>query len=309
MSVAFNNSVTIILILLIAFSFRRLKLISIDFVKQLSYIVMCVVFPCNILANASGTKLSFDFIWIGIIAIVINIILLTIAYYSQKENILKIFTMVNITGFNIGTFAIPFTQNIVSSEAIMSLCMYDLTNSIFVFGGSYAIANMIVKSKDNNSGSLKKVFLDLFKTIPIHAYIIAIILSAFSITLPNTVSYVISSIAQSNTLLAMFMIGSAININISWTQFKKLLSLLIMRYSTTTIITLLIWFILPFDAEIRFILMVAVFAPVAAFSTIITMKMNSTSLFENSAALNSLSIMTSIAIISTLTSFYSFFIS
>ena len=51
--------------------------------------------------------------------------------------------MLNLPGYNIGTFALPFTQSFLGPVGVLTTSIFDLGNAIICFGASFSIARAV----------------------------------------------------------------------------------------------------------------------------------------------------------------------
>ncbi|SPT69517.1 Uncharacterised protein [Anaerobiospirillum thomasii] len=296
MSAALSNAFTILFIIFLSYFLKRIRLLSLDVAKRMSYVVMYITLPCTILVSTNGIKLDLSLTSILLISLCINIILLCVGYFTQRSAKMRIFTMINLTGFNIGNFVIPFMAGALSSRDFMVICMFDIINALFVFGGAYSLALFFNKGASNDSTiTLKAILKEMSKSLPFYSYIVAIFMAACSLTWPETLLHTYKTLSGSNTFLCMMVVGIAISFRIRLEQVKKLAYMLLLRYSTCFVLTLAVWFLLPLDASVRIVIMVILAAPVPSVAPILTIKAVP-EYAEDSANLNTLCIMVSLCI-------------
>ncbi len=93
--------------------------------------------------------------------------------------------MMNLTAYNIGAFSMPFVQGFLGSSAVIATCMFDTGNAVIASGGSYAIVNSIVGSKDGSSFGIKDIALRLLKTPSFVVYVGAFLLAVLNFNMPE----------------------------------------------------------------------------------------------------------------------------
>ena len=94
----------------------------------------------------------------------------------------------------------------------------------------------------------------------------------------------------------MFIVGVALNFEISLSKVSAILQMLFLRYGFATVCAVLLWFTLPFDSSVKLVLVVIVFAPITSFAPITAIR-SLPQFAEDSANLNMISVMTSVVII------------
>lgn len=304
MSDNLTSALSVIFIFIAGFILRRLKIVDIKTAKDMAYVVMYLTLPCAIITLSNGIVFDFSLIIILLFSFIFNIILLAVGYFSFKEPSFKLFAMLNVTGFNIGNFVIPFTQDTLGPKAFLALCMFDLINAFFCFGGNYAFAMFTTSKKLDGSQhtiKLSKIFKEIVSSVTIYAYILAIVLSILAIKLPDIVLAPLSTVAKANTFLCMLVIGFLINLKISFKTFLRLIKIVLIRYSTTLIFCVFIYLISPFDKEVNFVLMAILLAPVTTTGPLFTLK-SLPQLGQDSANINTICILTSIIMLTLLNS-------
>lgn len=305
MSDALLNAFTVLFIISIAWFFKRIKLVSTEIVKPLAYLVMYLTLPCAILTSANGIEFDISLLGVMLVSAGANFILLTIAFFVTKQPEPRMFNMINTTCFNIGNFIIPFMQHSMTPKMFLALCMFDVVNALFCFGGVYSLALYFNRKYfPEKRVTMKMILKEMSKSLPFYAYSIVICLSALGITIPESVLYPFTTIAHANTLLCMAIIGISLSFNITLEQFKHVLHAWLIRYVSCALLATLVWFALPMEAEIRIIIMIILMAPMASVAPIFTMKALP-HYAEESADLNTIAILSSLVFVTILNSFVS----
>ena len=102
-------------------------------------------------------------------------------------------------------------------------------------------------------------------------------------------------IANANAFLAMFMLGVGFNLSGDFRQIGTIVRVLGLRYGLSALMALAVWFLLPFDAEVRTTLVILLFSPISAIVPAFTGDLGED--VGLSSAINSISIICSIVII------------
>ena len=303
MSDSLINAYTVILIFLFGYFFKRFKLVSIKTARDLSYVVMYVTLPCAILGGSSGEiDLKASMFFILPLAFTVSMLLPLIGYVLyRKQPDRCVYTMLNLGGLNIGNFVLPFMQSILSPEGFIALCLFDVINAFFCFGGVYCMA-LYLNRNGFDSGEkidLKKILIELAKSITSYCCILSIALSATGVVMPKEILEPVKLIGSSNTFLCMFVIGVALNFNINFASVKRILKMLFLRYGSALVIAILIWVLTPFSPMVRFVLVAIIFAPITSLAPITAIRCLP-QFAEDSANLNMMSVITSVIIITLL---------
>ena len=67
MNDALLNAFSVLLIIIVAYFFKRIRLLNVETAKRIAYVVMYLTLPCAILTSANG--ISFDVSLLGVIAL------------------------------------------------------------------------------------------------------------------------------------------------------------------------------------------------------------------------------------------------
>ncbi len=102
----FITSFTFVLIIVIAYTLKKWKVLKKQDANILATIIMNVTLPCALLTSANGISLDITIIILIIIGILSNVLMIVVGYIaSRKERpILKGTYMINVSGYNIGNF-------------------------------------------------------------------------------------------------------------------------------------------------------------------------------------------------------------
>lgn len=267
------NALSVLLIIVISYFLKRIRILNVDTARQLAYVVMYLTLPSAILTSANGIELKVSFLGVMVVSACANIFLLTVGFFSSRNYEKRMFNMLNISCFNIGNFIIPFLQHTMSPEAFLALCMFDVVNALFCFGGAYSVSLYINRKYfPDQKITFKSILKGMSKSVPFYVYALVIVLSSLGITLPKEVLKPFEIIAGANTLLCMMIIGIALSFNITKEQLKQVLKSCTLRYISGIFLAVCLFLFVPFDKEILVTIMVIFMAPMTSVAPIFTMK-------------------------------------
>lgn len=300
MSTELLNAFSIMVIIAVAYFFKRIKLLDISATKSLSRLALYLTLPCAILSKANDLTFDTSLFSIMFLVIGINAVMLFISFFGSRNPQTRMFYMINTTCFNIGNVVLPFVQDSLTSQAFLALCMFNVINALFAFGGCYSVA-LIMNRKHfpHLEVNAKTILIEMSKSLPSYAYALAMILAAFSLPIPDFLYAPIKTIGSANTLLCFTVIGIVLTFKIEKEQLRNVMGAWAMRYGMVISIALFIWFFLPYDADVRMILVIILMAPVTSLAPIMTMKAIP-NYIEESGDVNTISIMTSLVLITVL---------
>lgn len=235
-------------------------------------IVIDITLPAAII-NSFGSFQKDDSLFILVLlGLGCNMVMILIGYIlsDKKGDKLRALYMLNLSGYNIGAFTLPFVQNFLGAFGVVAVCMFDIGNSISCTGGSYAVTSAVIGSGEKASfaQSIKK----LFSSVPFVTYTGMLILALLNIHIPKEIISLTSVIGAANGFVSMLMIGMMFEIKFRYDYLSKAGFILAVRYLASGILAFIFYKFMPFPLEIRQVLVIAVFAPVSALSAVFTEK-------------------------------------
>lgn len=268
MEAIFVKAIGFVLVILIGFVLKQLKVLDKRDGQTIATIIMNVTLPCALLCNANGVTLSVSMLLVLAIGTVSNLIMVLISYIlSKKEGPLKQgYYMLNCSGYNIGNFAMPFVQTFFPGMGVAYLCMFDVGNSIMCLGGTYALAGSV--SSSGKKLTVKTVLKKLFSSIPFDVYILIFVLAVFKIQLPEQILSIASFIGAGNGFLAMFMIGLLLEIKINPEEMKMVVKTLFIRLFFGAVLMMIVYFLMPLPLLARKIVVLAMAAPITTVAAV-----------------------------------------
>lgn len=275
---------------------------KIGFFKQedftiLSRITIRITLPATIITSFAGKEIDMGMLSLVFIAIGCGLIYIAIGFVMnrRKPKEQQAFEMLNLPGYNIGTFVIPFAQSFLGPLGVVAVSLFDTGNAVICLGGAYSLASMV---KDGNGFSVKRILKALGTSVPFVCYVIMLMLNLLKIPVPEFATSMAGIIGSANAFMAMLMIGVGFKLEGDKSQIGTIVKLLSIRYGLATIFALIFYFLLPFDLEVRQALVILAFSPIGSAVPGFTGELKGD--VGLSSALNSIAMVISIVIIVTL---------
>lgn len=288
-----------IAIIALGFTLRR-----IGFFKESDFVVLAkitikITLPAAIITSFVGKEIDTSMLYISLIALSAGLLYMATGYILniRSTNDKRAFYVLNLSGYNIGNFTLPFVQSFLGPTGVIITSIFDTGNAFICLGGAYSIASLIKSSRKSFFKTIAKTLLSSTAFI---CYLIMITMSIIKIPIPSPVISIAKIIGNANPFIAMLMIGVGFKLSANLSQIGTALIILFVRYFFATGIALVFFFLLPFSIEIRQTLTILAFSPIASAAPAYTAQMNGEA--GLSSAVNSLSIICSIVIIVTLLS-------
>lgn len=252
-----------IAIILLGFLLKKIGLFKEKDFSVLSAIVLKITLPAAVIINFANKEIDFSMFAIIILGFGFGLIYVLLGFLlnlrSTKEQ--RAFEILNLPGYNIGCFALPFVQNFLGSAGVIATCLFDIGNGFVCLGGAFSIASMV---KDGGRFSILKIVKTLSKSVPFLLYLIMPVLCIAHVPIPSAITEFAGIVANANAFLAMLMIGVGFKITANKTQVRSILKIISVRFLTALIFALLIYYLLPFSGEVRKTLILLVFSPIGS---------------------------------------------
>ena len=281
-------------IILLGYFMKKIGVFKDEDFSVLSKVVIRVTLPAAIVTSFAGKQIDPALLSIVLLGMGGGIVYIMIAFLvnarSTKEK--KAFEILNLPGYNIGNFTMPFVQSFLGPTGVIVTSLFDTGNAFVCLGGSFGVASMV---KDGTRFSVKRIVKALSRSVPFVTYILMMLLNLLQVSLPDPIINFAQIIANGNAFLAMFMIGVGFKLGGDRSQIGQIVRILALRYSVATVLALIFWFVLPFSAEIRMPLVILAFSPIGSAVPPFTAELKGD--VGLSSAINSMAIIISIVII------------
>lgn len=249
-------------IIILGFVLRQVGFFDEHSFPVLSKTVLRITLPAAIITSFSGKEIDPSLLSLALISLAACAVAIGLAFLlNRNDRDQKAFEIINLSGYNIGNFTLPFVQSFLGPAGVITTSLFDVGNAAICLGTSHSIAALV---KEGRGFSLKKIGLSLLKSVPIMTYFIMVILGLLHIRLPSPLISCAEIIGNANPFLAMLMIGVGFKIEVKGSQIKKILRILVVRYALAAATALVCWFLLPFDLVVRRTLLILVFSPIPA---------------------------------------------
>ena len=283
-----------IAIIILGIVLRRTGFFKEEDFNLITKLVMKVTLPAALISSSAGMAISPSMLSIVLLGFGGGVIYVLVAFAanlrSSKER--RAFEVLNTPGYNIGTFALPFTQNFLGSMGVVTTSLFDVGNVFICLGGAYGIASCI---KDGKGFDIRRIFRALGHSLPFMVHVTMVTLNLCRIRLPGPFLSFTQILANANAFLAMLMIGVGFKVSGGPGQIGRIVKILFMRYSVAAVLASVAYFLLPFELEIRQALVILFFSPIGVAVPGFTAELKED--VGLSCTINSMSILVSIVVI------------
>lgn len=250
-------------IILLGYFLKKIGFFKQEDFSVLSKIVIRITLPCAIITSFSGKSVEPAMLSLTALAIGCGFLYMGIGYVmnirSSREK--QAFEMLNLPGYNIGTFVIPFVQSFLGPMAVLAVSLFDTGNALICLGGAYSIAAMV---KDGTGFSVKRLVTALAKSVPFVCYVSMLVLNLLKLQVPEFVLNFAGIGSNANAFMAMLMIGVGFKLEANRDQIRTVVRLLSIRYGVAFVLSVLCYNLLPFALEVRQALVILLCSPIGS---------------------------------------------
>lgn len=286
------KALAMVAIIALAVGLKRTGLLRVTDFRVLSTLVLWVTLPAALLTAFNGFALDPGLLVLTGLAMVLNTLQQAIGFllarrHGRRE---QAFAVINSGSYNIGAFSTPYLAGIIGPHAMIFSTMFDIGGALSTAGSGYAWGTALAEPP--HSGWLRRVLLAVFRSPVFVTYLVLVALMVTHLRLPDPVITLTSTVGAANPYLAMTMIGVGLELKLPSSKFRRALKMLAVRYAFALLATAAVWLWLPMAAEIRTIVCMLMFAPMASMLSAFTSRLEMD--LELSAYLTSVTILVGI---------------
>lgn len=267
MDSAITRSAILVFLILLGYGLKQAGLFKQSDSKVLSNIMLYVTLPAVLVNAFRDFTPDPSLVLFAVLALAVNIVLLTVGWRvaARKSPMVRATYMICMAGFNIGSFAIPFLQNLFPQQ-MMEVILFDIGNSIMNCGIIYAFAAAQVHPE--HRFRLRDLCRTLFSTFPFDLYIVLLALALLQVPIPAPIYQLADTVEGANALVVMLMLGILFEVRLDREKRRQVLGIVVTRYTTAAVLSALIVLLLPAPMEQRLVAVGLVCAPISSMATV-----------------------------------------
>lgn len=297
------KALSFVLIIILGYILKKRVFREPVYQRILAFLLLNITLPATVIhafAHFQRDASLLIIILFGFLGAFIPMLVVYLTSFRQPTE-KRAFSMINVTGFNIGAFSLPFVQNFFGPGGMIVACLFDIGNAVMVAGGSFAFTSTFLRTnpgEKQTAGTLLKKFVS---SVPFDTYMLMLLVVIFGIPVPDTITTLLEPFAHANSFIAMLLIGMMFEFRTRPDKYRTMFSLIGLRLVFGAICSALLYFTLPFPEEARQVLAMVAFAPVSSLAPIYTVRCQSdgalSSLTLSISILFSLAIMTGLVLL------------
>jgi len=293
------KALTFIAIIILGYLLKSLGIAKEKHYKLVSKLVLRCTLPAAIINGFVTFRPDPQFFYVLLLGLGGNLLMIALGFLLQRGATRegKIFYVLNLAGFNIGCFGLPFAQTVLGPTGVVATCMFDLGNSLMCTGGTYALLKEVLPlHKQEKTGiSWLGILKNLLSSVPFDTYTLMLVLIAFNLKLPKPLLDLAGFIAQYNGFVSMFMLGLMLQLTLDKAKLQMIKKVLLIRHLLCLFFALGAYYLLPFSLEIRQVLAITFLAPITVLAAVFADKLEAN--VELSGLAASLSILFSLVLL------------
>ncbi len=255
-----------LLMVILGYAMKKIGVLSKDDGVAVARVVLNITLPCAILVSFRTFVFDWSYMSIPLISFAANWIMLGIGYIISRRGDRDAisFYMLELPAYNIGNFTLPFVSGILGATGVVATCLFDMGNSPMCLGINFIVTAMVLGV--NPGRSVLGSILSVFKKPSFAVYSIMLVLSIFSIQLPDRVFEFASMVSPANGPMAMIMIGLMLEFSSDRSKVREVLTVNVLRLVLAAVIAVLFFSFAPFPYEVRKAVAITAFSPISSAS-------------------------------------------
>lgn len=293
---------SLLLIILAGYLFKRFGLFGAKDYRVIQTAEFNVVLPGAVVYSFATNPHDVSYLWLSVFGFCCALIPPVLIYLTtRRRNVAdRAFLMLNGAGFNLGCFCFPVVTSFWGAGAVVPAAMFDIGNCVMVAAGTNVMTQQLLhiqpgktlaeqhagaaptlpyeKPKDRDAkrlarrALLRTIAKSFFGSVPFDTYLLMIIITLADVPIPGWIASICQPLSGANALVSMLMVGMLMDLPQSKHDVKAVLAVIAWRVPFSLAFALASWFLLPFSASVRAVMVICSLAPIAIFSTLFTDK-------------------------------------
>ena len=230
--------------------------------KTISRFLMHTTFPALMVVSTMRIKLESSLFLIPVWAFAFGSTMLLIAWFVFRKypNDMRGLLTMGAGGLNTGLFAFPIIEGIWGRDALVYAIMFDIGNTVVVFGIAYSIGNYFAK-KGHSTVDFQVILNKIIRLPPLQGMVIGLLINALHIPVPNVCIDFLDVLAKGNKPIVLLLMGIYLSFELDKKQVWAVGKVLLIRYTCGLLAVALMCTVLP-PSLAQSILIVCVVLPV-----------------------------------------------
>lgn len=255
-----------LLMVVLGYVMKKIGVLTKEDGVAVARVILNITLPCAILVSFRSFVFEWSYMIIPLVSFMANWLLIGIGYMISRRGGRdeKVYYMLSLPTYNIGNFMLPFVSGILGSTGVVATCLFDMGSSPMCLGLGFMLTALAIG--EDHGRSVFSSIMQLFTKPSFTVYFVMLVLSMFSLSLPDPVFDFAAMISPANGPMAMIMIGLMLEFSSDRTKLKEVLAVNGIRLVVAVIIAFLFFSFAPFPYEVRKAVAITAFAPISSSS-------------------------------------------
>jgi predicted permease len=209
----------------------------------LSRLIIYVTLPVVIVNAITSVKLQPSLLFLTLFGSIAAFFILVFGlFFFSKSNLpnkTKGSLSLTLCGLNLAIFAYPFAQAMWSNRGLTYMAMFDIGNALIIYTLGYSVALKYSSEGFNLTTVVKK----LVTFPPLIAFEIALLINFNSISIPSSISTMMSPVSSANAFLSMITIGLYLNFKRISREMRYMLIGITIKYAVGLGVGIALWYL------------------------------------------------------------------
>ena len=228
-----------LLMVVLGYVMKKIGVLTKEDGVAVARVILNITLPCAILVSFRSFVFEWSYMIIPLVSFMANWLLIGIGYMISRRGGRdeKVYYMLSLPTYNIGNFMLPFVSGILGSTGVVATCLFDMGSSPMCLGLGFMLTALAIG--EDHGRSVFSSIMQLFTKPSFTVYFVMLVLSMFSLSLPDPVFDFAAMISPANGPMAMIMIGLMLEFSSDRTKLKEVLAVNGIRIVVAVIIAFL----------------------------------------------------------------------
>jgi predicted permease len=158
-------------------------------------------------------------------------------------------------------FAYPLIESVWGKEGLKYISMFDMGNSVIVFGVCYVTASIF--SMEGGKVDFRGVLKRAASSIPFMSYIVTLIFNLSGLHFPKLMIDITGILSKANMPLSLLLLGIYLSFSFEKEHLVKMMKILGLRYGIGTAVGIILYLVLPVEPLFKNIMLLAFTLPIS----------------------------------------------
>jgi len=250
-------------IIALGYIFKRIGLVKETDGEGISRIIFNITLPSLVITTFSTIVIDRTLMLMPVLSLVFGLIMTVIGLFVFKRENNKDKGMLSmlVPGFNVGLFSYPLIESVWGKEGLKYISMFDMGNSVIVFGVCYITASIF--SMEGSKVDFKGVLKRAASSIPFMSYIVTLVVNLSGLHFPGLMLDITGILSKANMPLSLLLLGIFLSFKFEKEHLVKMAKILGLRYGIGIAVGVIMYLFLPVEPLFKNILLLAFSLPIS----------------------------------------------